>query len=430
MRKKLTITILLTLLCITIIPSPLNTLVVKAATPQWNIQTLDSNGSIGSSSIAIDSQNHPHISYAQFRIGGWSNIETPANLMYTTYNGTAWNIQTIGLGESPSLILDSDGNPHISYWGDSGLMYASWMGSTWNIQTVDQVGGGISSIFLDSHENPHICYNFHFINTDTKGVRYETEYLKYASWNGSKWNFQTIDVVDAYDCTLVLDSMDNPHVSYSSGSGLNYGSWNGTGWNIQTIDQRGQGDSLALDIKDNPSISYCYGNLLYLSWNGTGWNKQTVHNNGNSSYDFSSSLVLDSKGNPHISYATVYPSGTNSGITYLMYANWNGTGWDNQIAYRTVEDELFGAGGYSSIGVDSNGNPYISATMVKGYLGHGGNYYELKYAFAMINQASTANEVFWAIVGVIVASGVIVVVAVIITRFIHRKNDVILQVNF
>jgi hypothetical protein len=95
--------------------------------------------------------------------------------------------------------------------------------------------------------------------------------LKYASWNGSSWDIEIVDSNDfvGTHTSLALDSSDNPRISYCHQTedypadySLKYASWNGSTWDIQTVDSSGDvGDyrhtSLALDSNDNPRISYC-----------------------------------------------------------------------------------------------------------------------------------------------------------------------------
>ena len=75
-------------------------------------------------------------------------------------------------GSDSSLALDSSNNPHLSYEGSGGLKYASWTGTGWSIQTVDMGQISYTSLALDSSDNLHISYQ-------------EDEALKYASGNPS-----------------------------------------------------------------------------------------------------------------------------------------------------------------------------------------------------------------------------------------------------
>jgi hypothetical protein len=122
---------------------------IHAASPWW-IQLVDSTDNVGYySSIALDSNGNPHIAYSD--TSNW-------NLKYASWSGSEWAIQLVDSLErvttftsmAPSLAIDSNGNPHISYIDDenANLKYASWTGSAWSIQTVDSQGnmGGYTSL--------------------------------------------------------------------------------------------------------------------------------------------------------------------------------------------------------------------------------------------------------------------------------------------
>jgi len=120
----------------------------------WNIETVDSGGVGGSSSLAMDSSDYPHISYHEF--GG--------GLKYAFWNGSSWEIEIVdsanSVGINTSLVLASSDYPHISYYdySNDGLRYAFWNGSSWDRETVDSAGWGNISLALDSSDYPHISY--------------------------------------------------------------------------------------------------------------------------------------------------------------------------------------------------------------------------------------------------------------------------------
>jgi len=131
-----------------------------------------------------------------------------------------------------------------------------------------------------------------------------------------------------------------------------YARWTGSAWTSQTVDIiDGQSStSLALDSLGNPHIGYrdSSGRLKYAYRTGITWITQTIDSAGY--VDDYISLALDSADNPHISYTD---------IPYhdLKYARWMGSIWDIQ----TVDDDPYGyVGHYVSLALDSAGNPHIS----------------------------------------------------------------------
>ncbi|MBD3399562.1 MAG: T9SS type A sorting domain-containing protein [Candidatus Coatesbacteria bacterium] len=255
-----------------------------------------------------------------------------------------------------SLAFDSSDNAHISYYdgsdyeGSNGdLKYAVWNGTSWQIETVDAdySVGRYSSLALDSSGNPHISY-YDASNGD----------LKYAVWNGTSWQIETLDsngYVGKYT-SLALDSSGNPHISYYdyTNDDLKYAVWNGTSWQIETVDADssvGRYSSLKVDPSGNPHISY-YDNydddLKYAVWNGTSWQIETVDADGDvGTY---ASIALNSFGIPSISYINLI---TNSSI--LIFTTWNGLYWEHEI----VDSGKY-VGKHNSLALDSDNNPHIS----------------------------------------------------------------------
>ena len=238
---------------------------------------------------------------------------------------STWKIQVVGVaatGTRLSIALDSNDDPHIAftaytnndYRSSVKLTYAGWNGSAWEIQTLDS-NYGQASLAVDSSNNAHISYIY---STP------RSSYVKYSSWTGSSWNNQTVDTsfTSSFGLgfkSLVLDSNNNPQIIYSEQSDLNttlkYASWTGSDWSIQTIDLEEPssdfyGASICLDSKNYPHVVYGEGNIIYgtafnnesnvkyADWNGQSWNIQTVLLNVSSF----GNIALDSNGYPHFTY--------------------------------------------------------------------------------------------------------------------------------
>lgn len=273
----------------------------------WNTQVVDV-GFVGThSSLAFDSEGGPRISYTSFDPGaGVVN-----GVKYTYWTGAGWHTEFVqagsNVGEYTSLAIDYMGLPHISYYdrGNGALKYAAWNGSQWNIQTVDTGDVGLySSLKVDRNGNPRIAYH-----DETNGT------LMYAAYDGTAWQRTVIDAsahVGAHP-SLALTSMGDPIISYfdSTNTDLKLALFlNGT-WYAGVVDATpitGFGNSLALDPETNfPRIAYASGNpatdtdLRFAWWNGEAWQFDTVDSAGIVG-EFPSLVVDPYTGEPMVSY--------------------------------------------------------------------------------------------------------------------------------
>ena len=319
-------------------------LVVTAAMAVASAEVVDTERYIGwDTSIALDSQGFPHISYYD---------ATNKDLKYARKDASGWHIETVDsegdVGRHTSIALDSNNNPHISYYDatNGDLKYARKdSAGYWHIETVDSagfVGKYTSSIALDSQGFPHISY---YDNSNDN--------LKYAYKSASGWHIETVDSegwVGKYT-SIALDSRGWPHISYYDATNKDlkyaYKFFNPLRqrfeWHIETVDSEGDVGaftSIALDSQGFPHISYyddSNDNLKYAYYDGSGWHIETVDSEGY--VGWFTSIALDSRGYPHISY----------------YDFTNG-----DLKYTTKQPTIVNLQGGIT---DTNGNPVSTASM-------------------------------------------------------------------
>jgi len=132
----------------------------------WSTYAVDSTGDAEfDNSIAVDSNNHIHISY---------HDNTNSNLKYATNAGGSWATYVVdskGTGDYSSIAVNSTDTVHISYFDatNDDLKYATNAGGHWSSYVVDSTGvvGGRTSIACDSNGTVHISY-YDLTNGDLK----------------------------------------------------------------------------------------------------------------------------------------------------------------------------------------------------------------------------------------------------------------------
>ena len=131
----------------------------------WIHQVVDDHGMVGwHNSIALDSDDRPHISYFD---------KTNHTVKYAHWDGLRWVTEIVDYpgvhGGFTSLAIDAKDVPNLVYLNRSGptesqsVMFASRKKGTWHIEVIDSPGylpGWTSpSLALDSYGNPHVSYH-------------------------------------------------------------------------------------------------------------------------------------------------------------------------------------------------------------------------------------------------------------------------------
>lgn len=297
------------------IPDDCNLMYAHFDGTKWRFEKVDTYGNTGYfSDIAVDRAGHPHISYVRF-------ISFPepeeSELRYAYHDGARWHVEVVDKAgvttvRGTSVAVDSSNHPHISYTDrgtvDEGrLKYAHHDGNGWRISVVEPFGtaGFCNAIAVDSNDKPHVSYVD--INRDDPA-------LKYAYYNGSRWEITKVEhgIEPIRETSIAVDTNRRPHISYlrDLADDLMYATFDGSAWRVTTVDHDAKVDyytSIAVDGNGDPHISYSDGytqertcSLKYAYKGGSKWYKEYVEKGGDlGTYN---AIAIDKKGKPHIVY--------------------------------------------------------------------------------------------------------------------------------
>jgi len=233
------------------------------------------------------------------------------------------------VGDFVSMSLDSAGRPGLAYFdgANADLKYAHFNGSSWDVQTVDShfTTGYYPSIKYDAAGRPVIAYYY-----KTSGD------LRLAAYNGSSWNITTIDAkgdVGRYPSLALNPATGRWAVAYEhtgAGSFKFAQMVKGGGWSIATVDSPGAGGgfiSLAFNKFNQPAFSYYdakNADLKFAQYNGRRWNTSIIA--AKNSQGLYTNLFFDpgNSGLPVIYYF-------NKTNDTLMDARSNGTSWQYEV---------------------------------------------------------------------------------------------------
>lgn len=319
----------------------------------WTIETID----IGASpALALDSSNQPHVSYRNSSgvILAYKNVDS---WLQSVVDGGA------GIDGDTDVVIDSFSAAHLSYTDDFNdrLMYASNTTGVWQTEVADTVIGMTNALSIGTSNNIHIAYNSAPPNSGL--VNYMTNTS--GSWQKESIGGTEGDYRAVFDADILVDTAGVTHAVFvegrtgSSHGSVYYNNNQGGTWGVsQVICSMCLGDSgaaMAIDSAGNIHIAYYQQLALMHAYNtGGNWQYETL----DSFYDYidtiasasaRAGLVIDGADRLHIAYRDY-----NDDLKYIT--NVSGT-WR-----RYFIDVNGNVGGDPSITVDPTGRVSIAYT--------------------------------------------------------------------
>lgn len=323
----------------------------------WQTEWVDTEENVGLyTSIAIDSSDNPHISYAD---------DTNKVLKYATKDSSGiWKTSVVdrngGVGYFTSIAVHK-GIPHISYYDgvNKALKYATRdTTGKWITEIVDGKGkaGWDTSLKVDPSGKVHISYYAQW--SKHTALKYATNATPSDDWKIEKVDISKTECVGRYT-SLALDENNKAHISYCNYTNghLKYSTNASDTWENTLVDSNGKDGkvgwytSIALDTDKTIYISYYDVSKKALKYatkalKDTVWQlNPPIKNNDVGRY---SSLVIDNMKNMH----AIYYDDKNQNLMYFTKMV--------GISPDPVVDRGKDVGWFTSLAIDSHNKMHIS----------------------------------------------------------------------
>jgi hypothetical protein len=265
---------------------------------QWDYDRIDQYSQIShhTQDMALGTDGQPHVTYVD---AGKQSVN------YAYRKDGSWFTDTVYVYEryfenSPSIAVDGQNRPHISFTEDMTLYYAYKDEGNWITMPVDG-GSRWNKIDVNSHDIPHIAYH------DGQG------HLAYARLGETGW-IKDMETAGGWNLDFTFDNEDDPHiVHYNPDSPdpsprthlyLDDGDW--ISETITTESCIG-GLSLAIDSSGSAHVGLIcrlagdfYPDPFYAQKTDTGWLVEQIDDLGSGPYNIA--ISVDAEDNPHLSY--------------------------------------------------------------------------------------------------------------------------------
>ena len=259
-------------------------------------------------------------------------LNDQGELLYLTNKGGAWSSELIVNVDKnsdevfSSLVLDSNGNPHVFY-SEGRLQHATNGSGSWISETVDSYYYvTTSALAIDQNDKLH-------------GTFYSGSAMRYVTNESGSWMTEPIEVCLAgRNSDIEIDSNGLVHVLYSVKKSLDRNIAHATkisgNWVVEVpfpLAERADQVSLDLDSNNAAHVSYFDEStyeLVYMTNASGSWQRTIVEPiSPGSGYDWQTRLIVDDQNHPHIAYY-------NTEVYGLKYAtNHSGT-WASRFLDR------------------------------------------------------------------------------------------------
>jgi hypothetical protein len=307
----------------------------------YEIEVVDQWSGRGAS-LALDSQDRPHISYSSFS----------DDLRYAFWDGSAWQKEVVSSAVNvshwdTSICVDSFGTPYISYFTNDGTLMFATRGLR-GIWTLHQVAAttGFDQIVHTSEITPGNDGQIHIIYNDGNAT------VREAISGPEGWTNRKIADTSNGQFAAGTQEDGTIHAAYGSGYDLWYAfSLSGESWDSEEIATAPLPwyMDFAIDQLGNPAISFCdisADDVMLARSQDAAWDVDIVAPFDSS---FGTSLAFTADNRPVISF---HSDEATEGM-YLAFENVRG-GWDLHLV-----EEGESTGWNSSLAIDSSGTIHL-----------------------------------------------------------------------
>lgn len=264
----------------------------------------------GSFDAELDADGNLHIAYVAGVV--YSTQGSEGEVRYAHQTPTGFQSQVVEdldqpggepslfLGTDVTLAMESNGTPHVGYNTPAGPRYSRQPGGSWErVDMFDENATTMDTLMMDSLDRPHLTYRYYVSMADYG--------LRYLRWSGSDW--EEVYRGGGLCQPQLLDAGGLPHAVCGNGGDLSYGHLSGASyettyvWYSQTDDARvveGPDGQPHIIFRHSPDGESGNWDLYYAAPDGNAFQVEQVP--VPAKVGGGPGLAIDPEGRPHIAF--------------------------------------------------------------------------------------------------------------------------------